>query len=39
MISCGSFAVFNIADIGVTCGCILTMIVLVLFYKDDKEEA
>lgn len=39
MISCGSFAVFNVADIGVTCGCILTMIVLVLFYKDDEEEA
>jgi signal peptidase II len=39
MISCGSFAVFNIADIGVTCGCILTMIVLVLFYREDKEEA
>ena len=39
MISCGSFAVFNVADIGVTCGCILTMIMLVMFYKDGEEEA
>lgn len=36
MISCGKFAVFNVADIGVTCGCILTMIALVVLYKDDK---
>ena len=39
MISCGSFAVFNVADIGVTCGCILTMIALVLQYKDEYKEA
>ena len=38
MISCGRFAVFNVADIGVTCGCILTMIALIVFYKDDDEE-
>lgn len=25
MISCGSFAVFNVADIAVTCGCALTI--------------
>ncbi len=37
MISCGKFAVFNVADIGVTCGCILTMIALVVLYKDDKS--
>ena len=41
MISCGSFAVFNVADIGVTCGCALTMIALVLSFRDaegkDKE--
>lgn len=36
MISCGKFAVFNVADIGVTCGCILTMIALVVLYKDDN---
>ena len=39
MISCGSFAVFNVADIGVTCGCILAMIVLIIMYKDEDEEA
>ena len=39
MISCGSFAVFNIADIGVTCGCALTMIALVLLYRDDREKS
>lgn len=38
MISCGKFAVFNVADIGVTCGCILTMIALVVLYKDDKSS-
>ena len=39
MISCGKFAVFNVADIGVTCGCILTMIALIVTYKDDNGEA
>ena len=39
MISCGSFAVFNVADIGVTCGCILTMIALIVLYKDEGKEA
>jgi len=39
MISCGSFAVFNIADIGVTCGCILTMIALLIMYKDEGKES
>ena len=38
MISCGRFAVFNVADIGVTCGCILTMIALVVLYKDEDEN-
>ena len=37
MISCGSFAVFNVADIAVTCGCILTMLALVLFYREEEE--
>jgi signal peptidase II len=39
MISCGSFAVFNIADIVVTCGCILTMIALLIMYKDEGKES
>ena len=39
MISCGSFAVFNVADIGVTCGCILAMLVLLLQFKDEEKEA
>ncbi len=39
MISCGSFAVFNVADIGVTCGCVLTMIALLVLYKDEDKEA
>ena len=30
MISCWSFAVFNVADIFVTCGCILTVIYVLL---------
>lgn len=39
MISCGSFAVFNVADIGVTCGCVLTMVALLILYKDEDREA
>ena len=39
MISCGRFAVFNVADIGVTCGCILTMIALIVLYRNDDGEA
>ena len=39
MISCGIFAVFNVADIGVTCGCILTMITLLILYGDEDKEA
>ena len=39
MISCGSFAVFNVADIGITCGCILTMIALLIQFKDEDKEA
>lgn len=38
MISCGSFAVFNVADIFVTCGCVILMIVLVSSYGDSREE-
>lgn len=36
MISCGSFAVFNAADIAVTCGCALTILFVLLEMK--KEE-
>ena len=38
MISCGSFAVFNVADIGVTCGCMLTMIAMIILYKDEEQD-
>ena len=37
MISCGSFAVFNVADIAVTCGCVLTMLALLLLWKEEEE--
>ena len=36
MISCGSFAVFNVADIAITCGCVLTMLALLLFYREEE---
>ncbi len=39
MISCGNFAVFNVADIGVTCGCVLAMIDLIILYRDEDKEA
>ena len=38
MISCGSFAVFNIADIFVTCGCILLAVIILLMYKNGEES-
>ena len=38
MISCGNFAVFNVADIFVTCGCILCAVYLLFFYKDDQKN-
>ena len=37
MISCGSFAVFNVADIGVTCGCILAALYILI--TGSKEDA
>ena len=37
MISCGSFAVFNVADIGVTCGCFLTVIYLLLDMRNESN--
>ena len=38
MFDFGRFPVFNVADIGVTCGCILTMIALIVLYKDEEEN-
>lgn len=38
MISCGSFAVFNVADIGVTCGCFLTVIWLLMDMKRESSS-
>ena len=38
MISCWSFAVFNVADIGVTCGCFLTIIAVLLQMKKEGQE-
>lgn len=39
MISCGSFAIFNVADMFVTCGCILAIVYILFFDKDRKESA
>lgn len=36
MISCGNFAVFNVADIGVTCGCFLTIIAVLLQMRNEE---
>ena len=38
MISCGSFAVFNVADIGVTCGCFFTVIWLLMEMKRESTQ-
>lgn len=37
MISCGSFAIFNLADIFITCGCILMMIAVLFMFKNGEE--
>lgn len=39
MISCGSFAVFNVADIAVTCGCFLFVFYMLFteYGRKDKE--
>lgn len=39
MISCGSFAVFNVADIGVTCGCILTVLYILYEMKNENDQS
>lgn len=38
MISCGSFAIFNVADMFVTCGCILSILYILFIYKDEFKE-
>lgn len=38
MISCGNFAVFNVADIFITCSCVLTMLAVLFVYKDEIDE-
>ncbi len=38
MISVGSFAVFNVADIAVTCGCFIAMALVLLEYKDSENK-
>lgn len=38
MISCGSFAVFNVADMFITCGCFLTVIAILLLGNDKDKE-
>ena len=38
MISCWSFAVFNVADIFVTCGCILTILAVIVTYRDELKS-
>ena len=39
MISCGNFAVFNVADIAVTCGCALTILNLLMdMRKEGKSD-
>ena len=37
MISCGSFAVFNVADMFITCSCILMMIMLLVGLKKGED--
>lgn len=36
MISCGSFAVFNVADIGVTCGCFFTILLVLMQMRKES---
>ncbi|MBQ9273017.1 MAG: signal peptidase II [Mogibacterium sp.] len=38
MISCWSFAVFNVADIFVTCGCFIAMASLIYMFKDEENK-
>ncbi|NLA69543.1 MAG: signal peptidase II [Clostridiales bacterium] len=36
MFSVGSFAVFNVADIFITCGCIILIVYIMFFDKEDR---
>lgn len=38
MISIGNFAIFNVADIAVTCGCVCTAIVIIFATMEDSNE-
>jgi signal peptidase II len=38
MISCGNFAVFNVADIAVTCGCALTVLWIILEMRREAKN-
>ena len=37
MISCWSFAVFNVADIAVTCGCFLTILYMIIEMRKEGQ--
>ena len=37
MISCGKFAVFNVADMFITTGCILLMLMVLVMYKNESD--
>ena len=37
MISCWSFAVFNVADIFVTCSCVIMIILVIFMFKNGEE--
>lgn len=38
MISCGSFAIFNVADIFVTCGCFFAIAYILFNFKEESHE-
>lgn len=38
MISCGSFAIFNVADMFVTCGCIIAIFLILVGYKKEAHH-
>ena len=38
MISCGSFAIFNVADMFVTCGCIFAIIYILFTFRNEEKS-
>lgn len=38
MISCGNFAIFNVADIFVTCGCLLAILYILLDFRKQLSQ-